>query len=169
MCYRVKIFLYEISPQIWRRFSVDSEMTFGELHQVIQKAMGWESKHTHEFRYGKGRQLKNVIADPEDEVPCEGEFHNENELTLGAFLGRKRLPMRMIYRYDFTEDWIHELVFEGKEETSEKGVKDFEGERACPPEDSGGAWTYNEALSGNIEWMDDDYDPEFFDETAVKF
>ena len=67
---------------------------------------------------------------------------------------------------------MHEIVFENREEL-EGGKKVIskllDGERACPPEDCGGTWGYMSALEGEVEWMDDDYDPEFFDLKAVKF
>ncbi len=168
--YTLKILLYEIEPLIWRRIKISGEATFAELHKAIQNAMGWEDKELHEFRYGKGKNLIDVIATPDPEIIVGGEFQNENDLTLDTFFKRRRVNTRMLYRYDFTEDWVHELTFESKvdEEGGEKVVL-LEGERACPPEDCGGSWGYKDALEGNIEWMDDDYDPEFFDVSKVRF
>ncbi len=37
------------------------------------------------------------------------------------------------------------------------------GERACPPEDFGGAFQYMQALNGEIAWDHPGYDPEAFD------
>jgi len=163
MRYTVKILLYEIEPLIWRQLSVPDSITFAEFHAVLQKAMGWENKEMHEFRYGKGRNLVDVIATPHDDIIAGGKFDDERELTLGAFLARKRLPSRMLYRYDFTEDWVHEITFESKEESEDKSYTLLAGERACPPEDCGGAYGYKDALEGVIEWMDDSYDPELFE------
>jgi hypothetical protein len=50
----VKVFLYQITPQIWRRFSVPASFTFLQLNDAIQDAMGWENKHPPEFRHGAG-------------------------------------------------------------------------------------------------------------------
>ncbi len=166
--YTIKVLIYEIEPLIWRRFSVPGSLTFGELHQVLQQVMGWENRQAHEFRYGKGRKLSDVIADPADDVTSEGKFDDETQLTLDQFFKHRRVPMRMLYRYDFAEDWVHELTFEKKQEDDGSGVVVIEGERACPPEDSGGAWGYMDALNGNIEWMDDDYDPEAFAPEKIK-
>jgi hypothetical protein len=132
--------------------------------------MGWEDKQAHEFRYGKGRNLTNVIAKASDDIVVEGKFTDENDVTIDQFLSRKKMPLRMLYRYDFLEDWVHELVFEKKVELEdgEKVVSELlEGERACPPEDCGGTWGYMSALEGDVDWMDDSYDPEIFDPTAV--
>lgn len=165
--YTLKIFLYEVEPQIWRRFSVSDETTFAELHDVIQKVMGWNDEQAHQFRYGKGRSLTNVIGNTQEQVAPGDDFEDEREVTLASFIGRKRLPIRLLYRYDFFDDWTHELVIE--EKIVEGGeLKLIEGERACPPEDCGGPFGYREALGGFAEWMDDDYDPELFDVSAVK-
>jgi len=116
MRYRVKILLYEIEPVIWRTLSVPGSMTFENFHKVIQKAMGWEDKELHEFRYGKGKNLIDVIATPHDDIVAGGKFDDERKFTLDDFLTRRRVPVRMLYRYDFLEDWVHELTFEAKED-----------------------------------------------------
>ena len=169
MRYTVKILLYEIEPIIWRTLSVPGSMTFAQFHETLQTAMGWENKELHEFRYGRGKNLIDVIATPHDDIIAGGKFDDERELTLNDFLARKRLPMRMLYRYDFTEDWVHELTIVSKEENDGKEIILLDGARACPPEDCGGAFGYKDALEGNIEWMDDDYDPEKFDPKSMTF
>lgn len=52
------------------------------------------------------------------------------------------------------------------------------GKRACPPEDCGGVWGYQSLLEAigdpkhpehaeMSEWVDEDFDPEFFDMDSV--
>ncbi|MGD7654279.1 MAG: plasmid pRiA4b ORF-3 family protein [Verrucomicrobiales bacterium] len=164
----VKVFLYGIKPEIWRRFSISKEASFLDLNDAIQAAMGWDNKHPHEFRHGKGKRLVDVIGPVglEDQVP--GEFQDEKRITVGDFLGRRRLPVRMLYRYDFADEWIHEVVFE-KGEQGEGGPVMLDGARACPEEDSGGTFQYVQAYAGEIEWMHPGYDPEKFDPAEVDF
>lgn len=164
----VKIFLYQITPQIWRRLAVPADFTFEQLHDAIQAAMGWENKHPHEFRHGKGKRLVDVIGPVglEDQTP--GEFQDEKKVTIAEFIGRRRLPLRMLYRYDFAEEWIHELVFEKKDEEETVPVM-LGGERACPPEDFGGAFQYMQASAGEIAWDQPGFDPEAFSMKAVDF
>ena len=146
---------------------VPESATFAELHGYIQKAMGWNDEQCHQFRYGKGKSLTNVISDTKDQVAPADEFEDEKNVTLASFVGRKRMPIRLLYRYDFFDDWTHELVIE--EKVPEGGeLKFIDGERACPPEDCGGSFGYREALGGFAEWMDDDYDPEAFDVKSIK-
>jgi hypothetical protein len=164
----VKVFLYGIQPQIWRRFSIPMDATFLVLSDAIQAAMGWANKHPHEFRHGKGKRLVDVIGPIGLEDQTAGEFQDEAQLTLAEFLGRRKLPIRILYRYDFADEWIHEIVFEKREE-GEGGPGSLEGARACPPEDFGGTFQYMQALHGEIEWMNPGYDPEAFDPKAVSF
>lgn len=164
----VKVFLYGIQPQIWRRFSVSRDVTFASLSDAIQAAMGWENKHPHEFRHGKGKRLVDVIGPNGLQELVAGEFQDEAVLTIGDHLGKKRLPMRMLYRYDFADEWIHEVVFE-KGAAGDGGPEMLGGERACPQEDSGGTFQYMQALHGEIAWLHPGYEPEKFDLAAVDF
>jgi len=167
--YIIQVFLYEVEPLIWRRFSMPGTATFADLHEVIQKVMGWNGEQSHQFRYGKGRSLTSVISDSDKEQVAPGDtFQNEKEVMLSAFVGRRRLPLRLLYRYDYFDDWTHELVIEEKSEEDD-GPKMLGGERACPPDDCGGSFGYRECLGGFDEWMDDDYDPEAFDPKDIKF
>lgn len=166
----VKVFLYGIQPQIWRRFSIDTSATFIQLSDAIQAAMGWDNKHPHEFRHGKGKRLVDVIGPIglQDQTP--GEFQDEAQLAVSEYLGKRRLPLRMLYRYDFADEWVHELVFE-KTEAGEAscGPRMIDGERNCPEEDSGGTFQYMQALHGDTAWMKPGYDPDAFDPKTVDF
>jgi hypothetical protein len=164
----VKVFLYGIQPTIWRRLRVPLEIDFATLHDHLQDAMGWNNKRPHEFRHGKGKRLVDVIGPVglADQTP--GEFRDELSLTIAAYLGRKALPMRMLYRYDFADEWIHEVVFEQRV-IATGGPALLEGARACPPEDFGGSFAYMQALHGDLEWDDRKYDPEAFNPATVVF
>lgn len=163
----IKVFLYQITPQIWRRIAVPEDSTFLQVNDALQAALGWENKHPHEFRHGKGKRLVDVIGPVglEDQTP--GEFQDEKKVTLKEFIGRRRMPIRLLYRYDFAEEWIHEVVLEKKDEG--EGIELLGGERACPPEDFGGAFQYMQALHGEIAWDHPGYDPELFEPEKVDF
>ncbi len=169
-CFELHVFLYQITPKIWRRLAVPADFTFAQVHDAIQAALGWENKHPHEFRHGKGKRLVDVIGPVglADQVPPGGEFQDEAQLTLADYVGRRRLPLRLLYRYDFAEEWIHELVIE-KRATHDSAPVILGGERACPPEDFGGAFQYMQASAGEIAWDQPGYDPEAFDPKKVDF
>lgn len=164
----VKVLLYGIQPQIWRRFSISADIPFIAFSDAVQSVMGWDNKSPHEFRHGKGKRLVDVIGPIglEDQVP--GEFQDEAVLTVKEFLGKRRLPIRILYRYDFADEWIHEIAFE-KWMAGDGGPEVLEGARACPPEDFGGTFQYMQALHGEIEWAHPGYEPEAFDPKLVSF
>lgn len=165
--YTVKIFLYEIEPLIWRRFSFPAESTFADLHDIIQKVMGWNCEQGHEFLHGKGKKLDQIIGSLDNDHAKSSFFQNEATVKISDFIGRRRFPVRILYRYDFYEEWIHEIVIEAKDENASNSVKLIEGENACPPENSGGAKEYLACLAGESEWFDPEYDPEAFDASKV--
>jgi hypothetical protein len=168
--YIIKVFLYGIEPAIWRRFSIPATATFRDLHDAVQQAMGWEDKHWHEFRHGKGKRLLDVIGPDHPEVEKGENFQEESKITLKDFVGRRPFPIRFLYRYDFKDEWVHEIAIEKKTEDGEGGLPILlEGERACPPEDAGGPFGYLAAFNGDLMWLDDDYDPEHFDPKEVTF
>lgn len=168
--YQFKITLRHLRPPVWRRVQVPNDITFGQLHDVIQTAMGWYNCHLHEFRLGQARF--GMTHDPMG-GPLETEDTlEENEYRL-CELGL-RAKSKLHYEYDFGDDWEHQLVLE-KVLPLEPGFSPIcvAGSRACPAEDSGGPWGYDEKLAiladskhpeheEIAEWMGADFDPEAF-------
>ena len=87
----------------------------------------------------------------------------------------------MDYAYDFGDGWSHRLTVE-KVLAPEPGgsyPRCVSGRRACPPEDVGGPWGYDEFLAAMTdpahpehaerrEWMGGPFDPAAFDLDAVE-
>ncbi len=57
-------------------------------------------------------------------------------------------PLSFQYNYDFGDDWVHDVLYEGCPPLQPGTVypQCLEGERACPPEDVGGTRGYAEYL-----------------------
>ena len=47
--HRLRVSLDRSEPEIWREVVVPSGFSLGELHTVIQVAMGWQDYHLHHF------------------------------------------------------------------------------------------------------------------------
>jgi len=47
--YQLKLTLAEVEPPVWRRIRVRGDLSLARLHHVIQRAMGWENAHLHEW------------------------------------------------------------------------------------------------------------------------
>ncbi len=143
--YQFKITLEDIQLPIWRRIQV-KDCTLDELHEHIQTAMGWTNSHLQQFKIA-GR----VFGDPElisEGFEDDSEVVSSLESRLSSVVPEDGKRFRFEYEYDFGDSWEHEVLFEGCSR-AEKGVRYplcLEGERACPPEDVGGTYGYQEYL-----------------------
>lgn len=116
MIYQLKITLQRTSPPIWRRLLVDSNMTLAELHETIQIAFDWLDMHLHCFEAKKtnGVSLTNrliSIGTDEEGFMGFGRYdYNETEEKVSDWLVKEK--DKLVYVYDFGDDWRHEIVLE---------------------------------------------------------
>jgi hypothetical protein len=83
--------LRDVSPLVWWRLLVHSDLSLGALHGVLQAAMGWSDAHLHRFRiHGKAYGLAR----------CGGiDFADDPfRVRLAGFQLRRREPFS--YEYD---------------------------------------------------------------------
>jgi hypothetical protein len=167
----LKVTLQEIDPPIWRRLEVPSDFTLARLHHVLQVAMGWTDSHLHQFVAGESR-----YGPPELEL--DKGRRDERATHIGDVL---RSPGdRLVYEYDFGDGWEHEIALEriSIPEASVACPVCVGGERACPPEDCGGAHGYLDFLEALrdashpehaevMEWVGGSFDSESFSVEAV--
>ena len=168
--YQWKVTLLNTKPPIWRRLQVP-DGTLGELHDVIQAAMGWSDSHMHAFEVG------GVTYGAAGEFDVDME--DEDGVLLSHLLAGKA-KLRMVYEYDFGDAWRHEVKFE-KAFEPEPGVaypRCTAGARACPPEDCGGVWGFADFLETMADpksehyrelkaWYGGKFDPEEFSADEV--
>jgi hypothetical protein len=169
--FQLKVQLREVSPPVWRRVLVPGEMSLAELHEVVQVAMGWTDSHLHEFEIGGARY---GVPDPDwgfDDVADESRVKLWQVAVEGS---------RLRYAYDFGDGWQHDVIVE-KVLGRQLGLRYpccLAGRRACPPEDVGGPWGYEEFLAAVgdpghdehehwMEWAGGSFDPAEFDLAAV--
>lgn len=165
--FQLKVTLRGIKPPIWRRVLVDGSATLDEVHDVIQAAFGWWDYHLHEFRIG-GRDYG--VPEPDWDMT---RVLDETRYRLDKLAG---VGDKFRYVYDFGDDWDHDIVVEKVLARSDVDAVPacVTGKRACPPEDCGGTWGYEEYLAAVadpshprhaelVEWGGGDFDPEAFD------
>ena len=163
--YQLKITLKGIRPPIWRRVQLDSKTTLQELHMIIQEAMGWDNYHLHTFTIG---------GDDYGEAEDDLDVHSENNVKLSNVVAGEKF--KFFYTYDFGDNWEHEIIVEKELPIAPNVLYPLcvKGKRACPPEDCGGPWGYEELLEiladpshpeyeERMEWFDSDFDPDAFD------
>jgi hypothetical protein len=164
--YQIKVTLEGSKPPIWRRLLVPSNLTLGDLHYIIQIAMGWTDSHLHQFIIGE-----KYYGVPHFEME---EMIDEEKVKLAKVIPGEKFKFR--YEYDFGDSWTH-LVLVEKVLAAEPGKPYpicLTGRRHCPPEDCGGVWGYADFVEAMAnpkhpehknmkEWYGEDFDPEAFD------
>jgi hypothetical protein len=143
--YQFKVTVKGIEPLIWRRIQT-KDCTLDKLHEHIQTAMGWTNSHLHQFEINGVRHgdPELIYEGWEDEEPPV----NSRRLKISKIVPTDGKRFSFDYEYDFGDGWEHEVLFEGCLR-AEKGIRYplcVEGERACPPEDVGGIFGYQEYL-----------------------
>lgn len=165
--YELKITLVGSKPPIWRRVAVGSDISLGELHDVIQIVMGWTNSHLHQFMapshqpkptqeeirdLGESGQWGELVmrsrryrclSDPAFELEdAEDEFAVRLEEVA------PEVKSKFGYEYDFGDSWEHriEVVKIGPPAEGVKYPVCLKGKLACPPDDCGGIWGYYEML-----------------------
>ncbi len=162
--------LRDVAPLIWRRLRVPDRLTLHQLHRVLQLAFGWLDYHLYEFapetagRRGRGAPVRYTVPDPEwDDPDDSAEARDSQHVTLRALALRR--GARLSYRYDFGDDWVHDLTVErvvASPAPDEALPMILDGARAGPPEDVGGVLGYARLL----EVLADSKDPEYAETKA---
>lgn len=174
-CYKLKVKLLNISkPPVWRDILVHDDITFEELHHIIQMAMGWEVYHMHQFIVGN-RRNGTYIGISEEELGFDTGIDqlDHSKVPISQYL--KKMKDKCWYEYDFGDGWEHEINLVEVVDLSKEQPVPFilKGKGACPPEDCGGPWGYEELketiknpkaenYEEMIEWVGDDFDPNHF-------
>ncbi|MDA3799591.1 MAG: plasmid pRiA4b ORF-3 family protein [Kiritimatiellae bacterium] len=164
---RVKLSLQYSEPKIWREVCLPFDVSFAELHDIIQILMDWDDYHLHQFKHNG-----LYIGDPKMFEEFGDRCIDEKEVVLGDVFQRK--GSKCEYEYDFGDSWGVDVVSQGKMKEDDDLFTVIGGEMAAPPEDCGGIpGFYNmiEVLSDPkhpdydelYEWMGEkDFDPKEF-------
>lgn len=177
--YQFKIMLEEIKPPIWRRIQVPATYTFWDLHVAIQDAMGWQDYHLHQF------DVQNPKSGKKDEIGIPHEEYENNTLAgwetpIASYFSLENKKAK--YVYDFGDNWKHRILLEKilSQNPGSHYPICIAGERACPPEDCGGIWGYDDLLEiiqdkkheeyeSTMEWLGGHFNPEEFEAQNVHF
>jgi hypothetical protein len=166
--YVLHIDLADSKPAIWRKHRVPGNFNLGDLHTALQIAFGWEEDHLHSFTIGSAEYGMMSMDLSDNDMADEDDFYLDD-------LGLKK-NQTFTYLYDFGDSWEHtvrvsEIIAIDEDPEIAQPIC-IEGERAGPPEDSGGIWGYGNILAALkqpklkknreiLEWVGD-FDPEYF-------
>ena len=167
--------------KIWREIKVPSNLTLTTLGEVLQDAMGWMHEHLYQFRKG---DVYFVDREQMEDSFGFGRFsyRDMDQCSVDDMLTEK--GKRVVFEYDFGDSWEHDVWYKGEREYNpgeKPSITFVKGQGACPPEDCGGIWGYEDLLEikkkkkrtrddrERLEWalMDGDFDPDIFDEEEV--
>jgi hypothetical protein len=140
--YQLKIALRGISPLIWRRVIVPSDITLAQLHEVVQVAMGWWDEHLSRFHiHGQDHGVAKIGTTG---------YGNPHGVRLAD--SRLRVGERFLYEYNFHAPWEHDIRVERKEPAASRRLWPActGGQRACPPEHCYGPEAY-------LRWLEARY------------
>jgi hypothetical protein len=133
--YQFRVVVQGISPLIWRRLLVRSDMSLATLHATLQIVFAWSDTYLHSFHihgkaYGSPRLDGPHVDVDAPRVPL---------VVLCLHRGE-----RFSYVYNFIDHWVCDLRLEAilPVDPRRRYPLCTGGKRAGPPEDGGGAWAY---------------------------
>lgn len=170
MVYTCKIELNDMIPKIWREFQFHPEVTFHQLHKIIQMVMGWENYHLYEFHVN-GQVIG--LPDPDFADMVDREVLNARRETIQKHVNQENTVFT--YTYDFGDDWRHTITLVNIDSSTLTNPAPvcLGGDRSCPQEDVGGVWGHQHMMEVLLtpnhperehfsQWIKEGYDPEYF-------
>lgn len=152
MAFELKIKLVgSQKPPIWRKVKVNNNITFHDLHKVIQSVFYWEDYHLYLFSPKGWGSYPKMQKDPEEDdfrdcpvTPASqfpnGQLFDTEEVKLNQYFTEEK--QKIVYIYDFGDGWEHEVVLEKITEEIVLNPICISGKGNAPLEDSGGMWGY---------------------------
>ena len=158
MAIQFKIQIRDIKkPPVWRRIVIPGNFTFHDLHNTIQSAFGWWDEHLYQFQrypFDGGWCVKDIDEDDDNWGERPEDARETNVATFIQHMGLEKF----VYVYDFGDSWVHDITVEQIDHDADLDHPVcLAGKGACPPEDCGGPWGYEELK----EEMDKDEINEF--------
>lgn len=156
--FRIRVDLDHAEPPIWRRLDLRSDLPLDVVHQVLQVAFDWSDSHLHRFSLGGQPfdQHAQFFLCPFDVEEGEDDGIPASAVRLGETLQDPGDVLH--YVYDYGDSWELTLRLEAvlPATPDAPSAQVVDGDRAAPPEDSGGI-TDAESLAEVLD------DPAHFD------
>ncbi len=123
-------------PLVWRRVEVPCNLSFKKFSDVILQSMGWMGGHLWQF-------LDKTYRGDAIAIPHEDDWNEPIDARKQALSKTFKTPkQKMVYIYDFGDEWVHEIELEEVIDSKEAGSFVRTAKGKCPPEDCGGPIGY---------------------------
>lgn len=127
-----------------RKLAVSRDITFLELHKILQSAFGWLDGHLFDFwlieKKNQRKPSVEIVASEEDLEYADGDVLLSESVKLSDYLSQYK---HLLYHYDFGDDWCHHIEVTGViDDYAEQPPVLISGKGNTPPEDVGGIGGY---------------------------
>lgn len=131
--HHLKVTLQDFRPAVWRRLQVSSEVTLGELSDILQEAFAWDGDHLHKFVVAKAEYVPELLLEPQFLGP---PLIHEDAVRLVQVAPRPGAILD--YTYDLGAEWRHRIEVEdiAAAEPDTRYPVCTAGRGAAPEEDS---------------------------------
>lgn len=138
--FQFRIDIKGAKPPIWRRVQVRDDITFEELHLLIQNCFNWLNYHMHHFYIKDNSYIVDMKNESYESDFLGTEDYDELEIKLKEMF--KIEGQQISYRYDFGDNWEHVIKLEKilDEKKGKNKPRLITGKRFAPYEDCGGIW-----------------------------
>lgn len=142
-----------VKPPMWREVEVPADMTFLDLHDVIQCVVGLENSHLWQFNERAYNNWVRIgILSKGDYDPGLEDVTDEAEVTpLYDYLDE--VGAKLEYVYDFGDDWMFTVTVKKilDKKTEHPVCTAFKSELNAI-EDTGGPWSYEQQRMNLADW-----------------
>ena len=111
--YRLRVTLIDSPVIISRDIKIPAATTLSKLHLILQAVMGWQNTHLYQFERGTECWTHPRTLLLLDDFDDELDQKEDTDIPLNSLLSD--VGQRLLYRYDFGDDWLHEITFIDKD------------------------------------------------------
>jgi hypothetical protein len=126
-------------PPLWREVRVPANINFQQLHKVIQILFGWTDTHLWQFEekpYGHSYVIGPELDTDSPFTEPPTDIASQTPITKVL----RKEGDKMIYLYDFGDDWVHDISVKQVIEESTTHPICTKWKSDNPMEDIGGIW-----------------------------
>jgi len=154
--YDIKIRLDDFRPLTWRDLIIPENITFHQLHLILQDLWGFYDGHLYEFRIPRDFNTRFIDFDRMDYdgsyIPEFGEENSKESYISDVFDSNKKV----YYYYDFGDSWSFTIEIKNKVDFDKTYpvIKRYKGEYN-PVEDCGGVWGLSDMIEHPGDYEDE--------------